>query len=201
MSIPLIKMRAPDTLLCLFLCFPLFTLTGCSSTESDFIEALSTNDNSEVCIGLAKLGLAAYGEGQNIVIAESNNHFTKLKGINLIPTLKEKQYLSATAEAIRVQGSFVPVTAYKVTEKGLPVFKDGLCIGNRTNFEIIEYTETEGQPTRVTFKYGFEFSDIARELGLKDALLNAKSLDLTNDKAMAVFSKTNKGWHLETAMW
>lgn len=186
-------------------------ITGCSSTEGDMLDTISSDEGElTLCVEPQLLGVdfvKSTNGTKYFAKAGDFSYFSESSEFDVLPALQKAGYASATAESLGT-GPFGSRSkdAYRATDKITPYINDSddLCLGTKTPTEIIEYTEMAEQGQQMTqadFKYEIDFNDLVDELNIEDQLVPGPVQKKFPGTGTAVLTKTNKGWRLEYATW
>ena len=176
-------------------------LASCSSTESEFIDAL--NDDASLrhlCLSRNKINVSQWELDNEKYLAQAPGGLFGNEGtFEALPVLIEKGYISSELTEINARQR---VSGYKLTDKGNKYFAEKkVCIGTRTASEVLEYTEpaaTQGITiTRVKYSYDFDLNELGDDLNIEQSLLSEMFNGKLSGEGASVFIETSKGWKLQ----
>lgn len=184
---------------------------ACGDVEEELLDALQTEENQMLCVSPSVLGVDAFeaNDGKRYVARAGEFSFMASgSSVDALDALREKGYVSE--EAISMPNFASSFDAWEITKKGAEFFKPDafnvgidVCVGEKEVTEILEYTEPGDngpQAIQARFLYEIHLNDFVDDLDIEDAL--EEELGRTwPGEGMAVYTKTNKGWRLEHALW
>ena len=186
--------------------------SSCGGLEGDLLDALQAKDQCAFCVQPQVLGVDAFeGNDGKLYVAKAGEVSFMGSGsaVQCLEKLKEEGYVSSDAISLP-NGLASSFDAFEITEKGAKYFQPDsfsgsieACIGEKLAKEVLEYTEPSGDGPRATearFRYEIEFNGFVDELDIEKVLEEEVNRTWPGE-GVAVFTKTNKGWRLEHAMW
>jgi hypothetical protein len=185
---------------------------GCGGLEGELLEGLQAEEHRTLRVQPSMLGVDAFElENGKRYLAKAGDFSFMGSGsaVHALEALKEEGYASEEATSLP-QGFGNSIDAFEITKKGAEFFKPDafgvgidVCIGEKTATEIVEYTEPADngpQMIQASFRYEIALNDLADDLGIEDAL-EAEVQRAWPGEGVATYTKTNKGWRLEHALW
>ena len=185
---------------------------GCGDVEEDLLDALQTEENQMLCVSPSVLGVDAFeaNDGKRYVARAGDFSFMSSgSSVNALEALREEGYISEQATSLP-QSFASSFDAWEITPKGAEFFKPDafnvgidVCVGEKEVTEILEYTEPGDngpQAIQARFSYEIHLNDFVDDLGIEDELEQELARTWPGE-GMAVYTKTNKGWRLEHALW
>lgn len=186
--------------------------SGCGDLEGELLDELLTEEHQALCVSPSVLGVDAFeaNDGKRYVAKAGEFSFLGSGSkVQALAALQEEGYVSD--EATSLPRSFASTfDAFEITAKGAEYFRPDefgggidVCIGEKTATEIVEYTEpgeNGPQAIQAQFRYELSFNDFVEDLDLEDELEEELARSWPGE-GQAMYSKTNKGWRLELAMW
>lgn len=191
-----------------FLSLIALLIAGCGGKKSEFLAALNKDPGTNICVADGRLGVTEWQHSGMYYLADKgSNPFAADTQVKALGKLRRLGFVSSTATRFKGETPWQTVTGYQLTDKGKKLFiwKKGACIGTRRATEVVEYTQPAAvngvMVTRVHFKYEVDMNDSVQELGVGAALRKGSQGENLDGDGQAIFSKTNKGWHLEAVQW
>jgi DNA-binding PadR family transcriptional regulator len=185
---------------------------SCGNVEGKLLDELRSDEHAELCVQPQMVGVDDFEleDGRRFVSKAGEFSFMPSQSsVDALDRLQKEGYVSREATSLP-QGFGSSFDAYAITDKGSKYFRQNafgvgieVLIGKKRVEEVLEYTEPGKQGPQMTqarFRYDVSFNDFVDDLDIEREL-EPEVARAWPGEGMAVFSKTNKGWRLEHAMW